>query len=327
MAFDAKMSLLNLAEQRLSTEVTADMMGRVLTVISDVLEGFDVRENVIQFQQGEDLLNCYLDAMRVQGRSEKTVKQYRYVLEKMLNKINIPTRRITVYHLRNYLSTEQARGIKDSTLESNRQVMSAYFGWLFRESLIDKNPVANLGTIKVGKVKKATFTDVDIAKLKDACDLQRDKAIIAFLSATGCRISEVTGLDRNRIDFDRCRCVVHGKGNKERTAFFDGVTALELKRYLQERTDDNPALFIGRWGERLRPGGVRIMLNRIADIAGVEHVHPHKFRRTLATEMSRRGLAIQQIAAVLGHEKIDTSMRYIMQDENDIDTAYRRYAM
>lgn len=327
MAFDAKMSLLNLTEKRLSTEVTADMMGRVLTVVADVLDGFDVREIVTQLQQGEDLLNCYIDAMKVRGRSEKTVKQYRYVLEKMMKKINIPTRRITVYHLRNYLATEQARGIKDSTLESNRQVMSAYFGWLFRESLIEKNPVANLGAIKVGKVKKATFTDVDIAKLKHACVLQRDKAIIAFLAATGCRISEVTGLDRNRIDFDRCRCIVHGKGNKERTAFFDGVTALELKRYLQERTDENPALFVGRFGERLRPGGVRIMLNRIAKIAGVDHVHPHKFRRTLATEMARKEMPIQQIAAVLGHEKIDTSMKYIMQDENDVDTAYRRYAM
>ena len=327
MAIDAKVSLLNMAERRMSTEITAETMGRVLAIMSDVMERFDIREIPSMETQNEDLLDCYMDAMKVQGRSEKTLARYRYILERMTRTIGVPTRRITVYHLRNYIAKEQARGIKDSTLEGVRQVFSAYFNWLQRESLIDKNPTANLGAIKCAKHKKATFTDVEIDALKSNCKTQRDRAIVTFLASTGCRVSEVVGLDRGSIDFARRRCIVHGKGNKERTAYFDGVTAITMQRYLNTRTDDNPALFVGKRGERLQPGGVRFMLNNLADRAGVDHVHPHKFRRTLATELARHGMPIQKICAVLGHEKIDTTMTYVMQDENEIDTEYRRYAM
>ena len=327
MAFDAKISLLNMAEKKLETEITAHELGKVLSIMSEIMDGFEIREIASTEIHNEDLLNCFLSAMRVQGRSEKTLARYRYIIERMIKAVGVPTRRITVYHLRNYIAQEQARGIKDSTTEGLRQVFSSYFNWLQREALIERNPIANLGAIKCAKRKKATFSDVDIEALKNSCKTQRDRAIVTFLASTGCRVSEVTGLNRDQLDFSRRRCIVHGKGNKERVAFFDGVTAVNLQKYLAERTDDNPALFVGKRGERLQPGGVRIMLNTLAKIAGVEHVHPHKFRRTLATELSRHGMPIQKVCAVLGHEKIDTTMRYVIQDENEIDTEYRRYAM
>ena len=325
MAIDAKISLLNQVEKKLTTEVTADVMNRVLRIMADVLEGFDVREISVTDEQ-DDLLDCYIGAMKVQGRSEKTLNRYRYVIEKMMKAVGVPTRRISVHHLRNYLSAMKDRGIQDSTMEGERQVFSAYFNWLQRESLIDKNPTANLGAIKCAQKQKKTFTDIEMEKLARSCKCRRDRAIIAFLASTGCRVSEVTGLDRDAVDLDQLTCVVHGKGNKERRVYLDGVTGMLIRAYLAERKDFNEALFVNRYNVRMNPDGVREMLNRVAKDAGVEHVHPHKFRRTLATNMARHGMAIQEVARILGHDKIDTTMRYVVLDDEDIKHEYRKFA-
>lgn len=325
MAIDAKISLQNQVEKKLMTEVTADVMNRVLRIMADVLEGFDVRETAMMDER-DDLLDCYIDAMQVQGRSEKTLARYRYVIERMMKAVNVPTRRITVYHLRNYLSQLKEKGTQDSTMEGIRQVFSAYFNWLQRESLIDRNPTANLGAIKCARKQKKTFTDIDMEKLNRSCKCRRDRAIIAFLASTGCRVSEVTGLDRDAVDLDQLTCVVHGKGNKERRVYLDGVTGMLLRAYLAERKDTDPALFVNRYNVRMNADGVREMLNRVAADAGVEHVHPHKFRRTLATNMARHGMAIQEVARILGHDKIDTTMRYVVLNDEDIRHQYMKFA-
>lgn len=326
MAIDAKINFLNQTEKRLSSEVTANVMTRVLSIVADVLDGYDMREIFTNDEQ-DDYLRCYIDALKVQGRSAKTVERYRYVITRAMDAIKVPARRVTVYHLRSYLAAEQERGISDSTTEGTRQVLRAYFGWLHREGLIERNPTTNLGAIKCAKKKKQTFSNVDMENMKRHCACERDRAIILFLASTGCRISEVTGLNREDLDFHGLKCIVHGKGNKERTAFFDQVTAFSLKRYLAERTDANPALFVTRFGQRIEPGGVRVMLNELGRRAGVEHVHPHKFRRTLATDLARHGMPIQEIAVILGHEKIDTTMKYVVQNDEDVKNDYRRFAM
>lgn len=313
-------------EMQLSKAVTANTMTQVLTIVSDVLEGYEMREVFATGEPNEDLLVCYLDALKVQGRSPKTIERYRYIISKLIKAVGVPTRRITVYHLRKYLADQQARGIKDSTTEGERQIFSAYFNWLQRESLIDRNPTANLGAIKCAKLKKKTFSDADIENLKNCCKTIRDRAIVCFLASTGCRISEVTALDRDAIDFVGLECVVHGKGNKERTAYINAVTADLLKKYLAKRKDNCPALFCGLRKERLTPDGVRQMLKVLEEKSGVDHVHPHKFRRTLATELSRRGMPIQQISGILGHDKIDTTMSYMVLNDDDIKYSYRRYA-
>ena len=305
MAIDAKISFLNQTEKRLSSEVTADTMTQVLRIIADVLEGFSMRETVIDLEPNEDLLNCYLDALKVQGRSEKTIARYRYEIERMV----------------------KGMGVSDTTTEGERQVFSAFFNWLQRENLIDRNPTANLGAIKCAKKQKKILTDVDLFNLKNNCENSRDSAIVMFLASTGCRISEVMNLNRDDIDFFNTKCVVHGKGNKDRTAFFDAVTGVALRRYLMERTDDNPALFLNKYGKRMQPGGVRSMLKELAKRAGVEHVHPHKFRRTLATELARHGMPIQEVAFLLGHEKIDTTLKYVVQNDEDVKSNYRKYAV
>lgn len=324
MAIEAKTSFLRQMEKELSTTTTADMMAKVLSIISDVMEGFDLREISVEDEQ-DDMLECFLQALDVQSRSKKTIAHYRLVLGQMLASARTSARRITVYHLRSYLAKQKERGLKDSTLAHFREVFSSFFGWLFREGLIEKNPVVNLGNIKVAKAEKKVFTDIDMELMRRNCRRKVDKAIICFLASTGCRVAELVGLDRNAIDLDNLECVVRGKGNKERTVYLDTVTAMYVRAYLASRTDDNPALFVTRTNERFQTGGIRDLLKRLEGTSGVEHVHPHKFRRTLATNLAKRGMPIQVIAQILGHEKIETTMEYIVMNKENTKLQYRQY--
>lgn len=202
----------------------------------------------------------------------------------------------------------------------------SFFGWVQREGLIPNNPCGNLSTIKCGKEVRLPFSDVDIERLKETCETARDKALIAFLLSTGCRVGEVCGLNRADIDFANLECTVLGKGNKERTVYLDNVAAMQLRIYLNTRTDTCEALFAGKGSERLQAGGIRKRLNEIGEKAGVENVHPHRFRRTLATTLINHGMPIQEVAKILGHEKIDTTMTYVYIDKTNVKNAYRRYA-
>jgi len=221
---------------------------------------------------------------------------------------------------------EKERGISNGTLDGIRSTLSSYFGWLQKEGLIEKNPCGNLGTIKCAKVVRQPYSSEDLERLKEGCKTLRDKAIVSFLLSTGCRISEVCGLNRDDIHFDTLECKVLGKGNKERIVYLDAVSAMFVKRYLNGRKDDNPALFVGKFKERLEPGGTRIMLKALERRTGVENIHPHRFRRTLATNLISRGMAIQEVAAILGHERIDTTMKYVCLDKSAVKNSYRKYA-
>lgn len=324
MAIEAKASFLRMAEKKLSTEVTADTMAKVLSIMADVMEGFDMREISMEEEQ-DDMLECFLQAMDVQSRSKKTIAHYRMILSQMLASARTSARRITVYHLRSYLARKKEEGLKDSTLAHFREVFSSFFGWLHREGLIEKNPVVNLGNIKVAKVEKKVFTDIDMELMRRNCRRKVDKAIICFLASTGCRVAELVGLDRAALDLENLECVVRGKGNKERTVYMDNVTAMYIRAYLASRTDDNPALFVTRTNERFQTGGIRDLLKRLENTSGVEHIHPHKFRRTLATNMAKRNLPIQVITAILGHESIETTMEYIVLNKDDTKLKYRQY--
>ena len=325
MAIEAKATLLKALEQQLSTEITAADMAKVLSAVSDQLADYSViyaaHETPI-----DDLLDAYTTAMQIQGRSEKTIERYKYLIGRLMQDVNVPTRSITVYHLRQYLAKEKARGISDRTLEGTREVFSAYFNWLHREQLIDTNPTANLGAIKCPKKIKMTYSEIDIEKMKFCCKTLRDRAIISFLMSTGCRISEMTKLNRDDVDLANLECTVLGKGNKERTVFLDSVTGMLIRDYLNQRKDDSPALFLSKRKKRLTAGGVRAMMVRLAKASTVEHVHPHKFRRTLATSLIRHGMPIQEVAAILGHDKLDTTMQYVVLDKTDVKNSYRKYA-
>ena len=325
MGIEAKSNFTRRLESILGHVVTADQVGVIMAEVSDALQYYELDEIAPDTSAADDLLSAYISALTVEGRAQKTIDRYVYVIRRLMDHAKVPTRQVSVYHIRAYLAAEKARGIADSTLEGYREIYSAYFNWLQRESLIDKNPAANLSTIKCAKKEKKTYSDTDFEKLNQACSSARDRAIIHFLDATGCRISEMTGLDRGSVNLTAMECTVHGKGDKERTVYLDQVAAMYLREYLADRTDDCPALFVNRRGERLQPGGVRHMLCMLAKASGVEHVHPHRFRRTLATDLARHGMPVQEIAIILGHDKIETTMQYVNLDKDDIKQSYRRF--
>ena len=313
---------------RLADDMTVSMMAKLMDALDLQFAQYDLERNEADGEQQEfdEILKLFLDTKSVEGRSEKTLQRYSYAMKRFREKDKTPIRNITVQNLRNYLSEEKARGISSSTLQGNRDVYLSFFGWAHREGLIPSNPTANLNPIKCKKEVRHPYSDVDIERLKESCTTLRDKAMILFLLSTGCRISEVCGLNRNDVDFHALECTVLGKGNKERTVYMDDVAAMQLQNYLRSRTDSNEALFVGKGAKRLQPGGVRQCLEVIGKRAGVENVHPHRFRRTLATNLIHHGMPVQEVAAILGHEKLDTTMKYVYMDRQNVKSSYKKYS-
>ena len=328
MSVEAKQMLLLDFSNELANILTADGRDTVLCILSELLAKYElVLTNNTEFydMETDELLDAYISAKTIEGRSPKTLDRYKYIITKMMKSINIPVRKISVFHIRTYLTKEKQRGLSDRTLEGTREVLSAFFGWLHREGLINSNPISNLGTIKYAKVTRLPYTQVDIEKLKESCNNDRDRAIISFLLSSGCRISEVCALNRTDIDFDNKQCTVLGKGNKERIVYIDDITVLHLKRYLNNRKDEYEALFIGKNTKRLQPGGIRYMLKKVANRAEVSNTHPHRFRRTLATSLIDHGMPIQEVAIILGHDKLDTTMGYVYTDNKNVKNSYEKY--
>ena len=327
MSIAAKQTLLKNVRNQLGSTLTVDQLEVVIGTITTQLDQFEVESVPLESVDidSNDLLQAFLDTKLIEGRSEKTIEQYRYILTKMFKRINVQVRQVTVFHLRSYLMKLKAEGKSDQTLENERSVFSSFFTWLYNEHLLDENPAANLSPIKCQKKVKVPYSDVDLEKLKEACTCSRDKAILCFLFSTGCRISEVCQLNREDIDFNNKECTVLGKGNKERTVFLDDVTVMLLKRYLYDRMDEYPALFVGKGTDRMTPGGVRRVLKKLEKASGVENVHPHRFRRTLATDLIDHGMPIQEVATILGHEKLDTTMTYVYISKNSVRSSYNKY--
>ena len=319
-------------QQKLGDFLPANEMPRILRAADEALADYEVASAPAgggAESDSEDLLRYFLDAKTVEEKSPKTIKRYRYVLTRLLKDTKIPYAKMTVYHLRDYLNSERARGVSPSTLEGNRQIYSSFFGWLLREGLIQKNPMNNLAVIKKPKVQRKPLSPVDLEKLEQVAwntGSDRNVAIITFLESTGCRVSEMCALNRDDIDLGAQSARVLGKGSKERTVWFDDVAAWYLEEYLNRRTDDDPALFLSRKGGHLSTDGVRVMLNKIAKAAGITKVHPHRFRRTRATSLIDAGMAIQDVAAILGHDKLDTTMRYVYIDSRNVANNYKKYA-
>lgn len=328
MSTASKQMLLHDIEAALGNFLTVNDVTLAMTAIAEQFSAFDVEQSDDSASDAEsnELLKAYLDAKQIEGRSPNTLARYRRAIEHLYAYLNVPIRKISVFHLRKYLADEKERGIADRTLDGTRQIFSAYFGWLQKEGLLRENPTANLGAIKSIKKVRKPYTAVDIERLKECCSRDRDKAIVSILLSTGCRISEICALNRDSIDFVNKEILVLGKGNKERTVFIDDVTVMLLTRYLDSRSDTDDALFVGKGTDRLHPGGVRFMLKNVARKAGVENVHPHRFRRTLATNLIDHGMPIQEVASILGHDKLDTTMKYVYIDKSNVKNSYNRYA-
>lgn len=312
-------------QDKLSSVLTAEMLGNTVGVIREILNSYELERVNVPENPVDYLLESYLDAVSVEGKSPKTIERYKYVLKKFLTAVGANSQAVTTNHIRKFLAEEKVRGLADTTVEGFREIFGAYFGWLLREGLIRKNPMGNIGPIKCAKRVKHAYSDIDIELLKMNCLKKKEKAIVCFLLATGCRVSEAVGLNRKDVNLDTMECIVCGKGNKERHVYLDQVATMALREYLSERTDDEQALFINRFKKRLTTNGVRAILKKLGGTAGVEQVYPHKFRRTRATNLIKHGMPIQEVAIILGHEKLDTTMKYVDIDQTDVKNSYRKY--
>ncbi|MBR3346276.1 MAG: tyrosine-type recombinase/integrase [Solobacterium sp.] len=327
MTIGAKKEFIDGVRKDVGDILTLTMTDKVTDIIDSHLSDYELNRLDSNGKIDTDsisLLKAYLDAKRTEGRSQKTINRYSYIIEKALKDIGIPIGSVSVYDIRSYLMGLIDGGMQASSVEGVRSVLSAMFGWLWKEQLIKVNPCANVGAIKVEKKERLPFSDVEIQLILDACTDIRNTAIIRFLLSTGCRVSELCDVRITDVDLSECECRVHGKGNKWRTVYFDSATLIALKKYLATRTDSDPYLFTGLRG-KIKPQGIRAMLKKIERESGVENVHPHRFRRTLATNLINRGMPIQEVACILGHDKIDTTMKYVYIEKQNVKNAYKKF--
>lgn len=270
-----------------------------------------------------DFLDMFLTAKRLEGCSDKTIRYYRCNIEKMLDTINIPVIKITTEMLRKYLVEYQTiNNCGKVTIDNIRRSLSTFFSWLEEEDYIIRSPMKRIPVIV-----KDTIPDEKIEILRDNCNNLRDRAMIDFLLSTGIRVGELVRLNIDDIDFSERECVVYGKGDKERKAYFDAKTKIHLLNYIESRTDNNIALFVSlnKPHSRLTESGVELRLREMGKKLGVEKVHPHKFRRTMATRAIEKGMPIEQVQKILGHEQIDTTLRYAMVNQNNVKLSHRKY--
>lgn len=298
-------------------------------VLKYTLAKYEVTENKeMEMILEQDFVELFLSAKRIEGCSEKSLKYYKATIEAMIAELQKNVKQIVTDDIRNYLTHYQEKnGSSKVTIDNIRRILSSFFSWLEDEDYILKSPVRRIHRVKTRTNIKETYSDETLELMRDNCTELRDLAMIDMLASTGMRVGEMVLLNRNDIDFNERECIVFGKGSKERMVYFDARTKIHLQNYLESRTDDNPALFVSLKSphERLKIGGVEVRLREYGKRLGLQKVHPHKFRRTLATMAIDRGMPIEQLQQLLGHRKIDTTLQYAMVKQSNVKIAHRKY--
>ena len=275
-----------------------------------------------------DLIAMFIAAKRIEGCSEKTLKYYQTTIDAMVTSTEKNVRHILTEDLRIYLTDYQEKHQSSRvTIDNIRRILSSFFSWLEDEDYIIKSPVRRIHKVKTASSIKETYSDEDLEKMRDSCEELRDLAMIDMLASTGMRVGEMVLLNRDDIDFTERECKVFGKGDKERVVYFDSRAKLHLREYLDSRTDDAPALFVTLRAphQRLQIGGIEYRLRQMGKRLNIPKVHPHKFRRTLATMAIDKGMPIEQLQRLLGHQRIDTTLQYAMVKQSNVKTAHRKY--
>lgn len=327
-------------KKTLINQIQAEMSGVLNNAqrqkLSEVLEhcffNVDVvalgNENLIQSKSNQTLKEEFLSAKQVEGCSERSVNYYSSTLDNLIKSLVKPFNQIETEDLRVYLSEYQKKNnASKQTIDNIRRILSSFFTWLEDEDYILKSPVRRIHKIKTIKQVKETYSDEALERLRDNCKTIRDLALIDMLASTGMRVGELVKLNRVDVDFENRECVVLGKGSKERVVYFDARTKLHLLNYLNSRTDENEALFVSLLEphNRLEIAGVEIMLRKLGRSLEINKVHPHKFRRTLATRAIDKGMPIEQVQKLLGHQKIDTTMEYAIVDQQNVKNSHKKY--
>ena len=275
-----------------------------------------------------EYLQLFLEAKQIEGCSDRTIQYYRTTIEHLLGVVETPIRRITTEEIRRYLvEYQKINNCSNVTIDNIRRNISSFFSWLEDEDYILKSPMKRIHKIKTPQQVKETISDEAIEKLRDSCNCSRDLAMIDLLYSTGIRVGELVKLNIADVDFSSRECVVFGKGNKERKVYFDAKAKLHLQNYLDERTDDNPALFVTLDApyDRLKISGVEIRVRNLGRKLNMDKIHPHKFRRTMATRAIDKGMPIEQVQKILGHSQIDTTMQYAIVNQNNVKNSHQKY--
>lgn len=305
----------------------------IRNVLDIVMNDYDIqakKQEIVEWsnERNYELLKMFLVAKKVEGCTDRTIAFYKDVVTRFLDKITIPLEQVQTNHIRFYLANREMQDkVSKTTLDNERRNISSFFGWLTQEEYILKNPMLRVKKIKAKKQKKKAFTEMEIEKLRNGCDNKRDKCIVEVLLSTGCRVGGLVGMNISGIKNDSI--VVHEKGEKERTVFFNGKAKLAIEEYLEERKDDNDALFVSldEPHERLKISGVEVAMRHLGKKVGVTPSNPHRFRRTCATLARRRGMQLEDIQKMLGHSNIDTTMIYIAEDENTLEESHKRFVI
>ena len=301
---------------------------RLQAVLKNVLSNYEFSKKSTDEEAENDYVAMFLSAKRIEGCSEKTLKYYETTIIAMLKKTGKNVRQIVTEDIRLYLTEYQSSNNSSKvTIDNIRRILSSFFSWLEDEDYILKSPVRRIHKVKTASNIKETYTDEALELMRDSCSEARDLAMIDLLASTGMRVGEMVLLNRDDIDFNERECIVFGKGNKERIVYFDARTKIHLQNYLSTRTDDNPALFVSLNfpHNRLKINGIEKRLRNVGIRLGINRVHPHKFRRTLATMAIDKGMPIEQLQQLLGHKRIDTTLQYAMVKQSNVKLAHRKY--
>ena len=324
-----KQNLVNDVMQAMLPYLNNDQLEKLQKVMQYVLFQYEITKTEKNSEDSTlNLVDLFLSAKRIEGCSEKSLKYYQTTIQSMLSAVKKDIKQIKTEDIRTYLTDyQQQKKSCRVTIDNIRRILSSFFSWLEDEDHILKSPVRRIHKVKAVTNIKETYSDEALEVMRDNCTEPRDLAIIDMLASTGMRVGEMVLLNRNDIDFNERECVVFGKGNKERVVYFDARTKIHLKNYLQSRTDENPALFVSLKSpyNRMNIGGIETCLRRLGKQLGLQRVHPHKFRRTLATMAIDKGMPIEQLQQLLGHKRIDTTLQYAMVKQSNVKIAHRKY--
>lgn len=316
----------------INSEMNSYLNNYQLEKLNEILEynlyNYDVIEIEENKKELENYTELFIASKKVEGCSDRTLNYYQTTIDNMLEAINKNIKTVDTNDLRNYLTEYQEKNnCSKVTIDNVRRILSSFFSWLEDEDYIIKSPIRRIHKIKTSKVVRETYSDETIEKLRDGCDEIRDLAMIDFLTSTGVRVGELVRLNKNDINFEDRSCIVFGKGSKEREVYFDARTKLHLEKYLSMRNDNNPALFVSLLApyDRLEISGVEIRLRKLGNDLELQRVHPHKFRRTMATKAIDKGMPIEQVQRLLGHAKIDTTLQYAMVNQNNVKLSHHKY--
>lgn len=274
------------------------------------------------------VLDSFISAKHIEGCSERSMRYYRTTIEQFLAVVCLPITQITTAQIRGFLVQYQSeRQCSKVTIDNMRRILSSFFAWLEDEDYIVKSPVRRIHKVKTDSLVRETLSDEQLEQMRDKCDNIRDLAMLDLLASTGMRVGELVRLNRADLNLQERQCVVFGKGNKERIVYFNARAKIHIEAYLRERTDSNLALFVSLNApyRRLQISGVERRLKVLGRLAEIERVHPHKFRRTLATMAIDKGMPIEQVQRLLGHVRIDTTLHYAMVSQQNVKMSHRKY--